>query len=728
MLDALANAIALHQAGQLESAAQLYHEILARENENADALHLLGVLHHQQGEHGRAVEEIGRSVALRPNVAAFHCNLAEAYRAQGQFDRAVGCCRIALRLKPDYPEALCNLGLALQGSKRHADAVAQYRLALEIRPEFASAHSNLGVALRELGQLDEALEHFHRAVELSPDFAAARTNLGQALVDLGRAEEALPHCREAVRLQPNVAAMHHNLGNVLRNLDQLVEARSTYLEALRLDPNLAKSHAHLGLILQQEGQLGDAVPWLKQAVELEPANSELWEHLAELHAEREEDAEALVCWQRAAALGPDRATARNGLGGAFQHEGRHAEAEAEYRAALRLQPDLAETRLRLGGLHEELGDLAEAEAAYRDALRLQPGYALPHARLATMLRGQLPKADADALEERLADPKLGTGVRARLLFALAHVLDARGEYVRAAECLRQANATSLEDASRRKRHYAPAEHEQFVDRVIAEFGREFFARLAGGGLATRRPVFVVGLPRSATTLVEQVLASHGRVFAAGELRYARQTFEAIPATTGQSGLPLDCVAHLDPPAVMRLAQGHEGRLRALAGAERIVDKMPDNYLYLGLLAAMFPEATFVHCRRDLRDVAVSCWMTDFGRIPWANDPVHIATRFHQYWRVMEHWRAVLPAPIHEVRYEDAVADMEGTARRLVAACGLEWDPACLEFYRTRRPIRTASLTQVRQPVYRQSVARWRNYEHDLADLFAALPCPEQIGF
>jgi hypothetical protein len=149
--------------------------------------------------------------------------------------------------------------------------------------------------------------------------------------------------------------------------------------------------------------------------------------------------------------------------------------------------------------------------------------------------------------------------------------------------------------------------------------------------------------------------------------------------------------------------------------------MPDNYLYLGLLAAMFPAAVFIHCRRDLRDVAVSCWMTDFRTIRWANDPGHIASRFREYRRLMDHWRAVLPVAIHEFDYEETVTDLEAVARRLLEACGLEWDPACLEFHRTRRNVRTASLAQVRQPIYKTSLARWRNYERALAELFEALP-------
>jgi hypothetical protein len=258
--------------------------------------------------------------------------------------------------------------------------------------------------------------------------------------------------------------------------------------------------------------------------------------------------------------------------------------------------------------------------------------------------------------------------------------------------------------------------------MLSVFDRDFCERLAGAGSDTRRPVFVVGLPRSGTTLIEQVLASHSRIHGAGELRLARRSFESIPDLVGRPGPPRDCVSHLDATAVRRLADEHLDRLAAIDGgvADRIVDKMPDNYMYLGLLSVLFPRAVFVHCRRDLRDVAVSCWMTDFRSLRWANHPDHIAQRFHHYRRLMKHWRAVLTVPFLDVDYEETVSDLESVARRLVAACGLEWEPACLEFHRTERPVRTASVTQVRQPVYQRSVARWKNYEPALHDLFAAL--------
>jgi hypothetical protein len=281
--------------------------------------------------------------------------------------------------------------------------------------------------------------------------------------------------------------------------------------------------------------------------------------------------------------------------------------------------------------------------------------------------------------------------------------------------------------TRSRRNYDPAQHERFVDGVLRVFNRDFFARVAEGGLPTRRPVFVFGLPRSGTTLVEQVLASHPQVHGAGELTLGRQTFLRMSAVLRRADAELNCVPHLDALAVRRLAEHHLDQLRALdeGRAERIVDKMPTNYMLVGFLAALFPQATFIHCRRDLRDIGLSCWLTGFISLPWANHIEHMALVFRQYLRLMGHWKQVLSVPVHEAVYEETVRDLEGVARRLIAACGLDWHPACLDFHRTRRVIRTSSLLQVRQPVYTKSMGRWKHYVGHLDDLFAALPREEE---
>jgi tetratricopeptide (TPR) repeat protein len=725
----LSTALELHRAGRYADAARCYHAQLARDPDDADALHLFGVMHHQCGHGSRAVELIVRAVALRPGAAAFHANLGEVYRNLGRHEEAIDCCRTALRLQADYPEAANNLGLALQALGRSEEAAGAFGAALRIRPEFALARNNLGTALRELGRTDEALEAFRSAVARDPAMAKARANLGQALVDSGEAAEALPHCQEAVRLQPDLAAAHNNLGNALRTLERWPEAHAAYAEALRLSPELgnARIHAYLGLALQHDRKLAQAFACFRRAVERAPDDAEMWQYLANAHAADEDYAAAIPCCERIVALKPDWAQGYTDLGWAFQEEGRIEEAAACYHRAMALQPDDVDALVKLGGLHEELGEMTEAEICYQRARAARPEAPAPLACLATLLRGQLPDAVRDVIRARLEDSRLEVGPRGNLLFGLAHACDARGDHAEAAACLEQANVLALDRRRRQGRLYDPAEHSRFVDRLIEGFTPELFGRLAGAGDPTRQPVFVFGMPRSGTTLVEQVLASHSRVHGAGEPRLARQTFEAIPGVVGRDAGTVPCLNALDAPSVRELGGRHLAGLQAIVDRDRpgfvpdrLVDKMPDNYLYLGLLALLFPRATLIHVRRDPRDVALSCWMTNFRSIRWANDPEHLAGRIRDHHRLMAHWQAVLPARLHEVVYEELVDEFEAEARRLVMACDLDWEPACLQFHQTVRPVRTASVTQVRQPLYRKSLARWRHYESHLADLFARL--------
>jgi tetratricopeptide (TPR) repeat protein len=732
MQDDLASAFQHHAHGRLDAAAEIYRAILAEDPDQADALHLLGVVAFQQGNHPLACELIGRAVALQPGAAPFHANLAEVYRATGQFDRAVRCCRTALALQPDSPEAANNLGLALLAQGDPAAAVPQFHAALQARPTDALLHNNLGNALRLHGDTAAALASFRRALELKADLAEAHTNLGQLLLEQYQNEPALHHCREAVRLRPDLPEAHNNLGNVLRALGRLDEARDAYQAALKLNPQLALTYNNMGQALQEGGQLREAIAWYQRALQLDPDAARTHCNLASALEEQQDFEGAVSGYRRALQLQPDYAEAHNGLGFVLHEQGNYPEALTEYRAVLRLKPAFATGHCNLGNILEELGSLGEAQAGYREALRHDPDHAAAWALLATQLRGRLPPEDEQAIRRLLARPHLAPGKRLALHFGLAHVLDARGAYAEAAEHLRRGNALARQLWQTQGRAYDPETDARHLEALMRGFSPEFFRRTRGFGLDTELPVFIVGLPRSGTTLTEQILASHSRVHGAGELIYLRDSFHALPAALRSPAPPTDCLAGLTPEAARQVAGRHLDRLRALsAGAERVVDKMPENYLYLGLIATLFPRARIIHCRRDLRDVAVSCWMTNFRHLTWASAPEHIAARFRAYRRLMEHWRAVLPVEVFEVSYEETVADLEGVARRLIAWCGLEWQDACLAFHQTARPVRTASVSQVRQPIYTRSVARWRHYEPDLAPLFRELeqdppPAREQL--
>jgi tetratricopeptide (TPR) repeat protein len=727
---ALPEALAHHQRGELAQAEQRYRAILAVQPNHADALHLLGVLALQCSHAQAAIELIEHAIARQPSVAAYYANLAEAYRAAGHGQRAIACGQMALRLQPVYPEAANNLGSLLMRHGRTAEAVDLFRLAVQHKPDFALAHNNLGNALRALGHTEHALTHFRRAVELNPQLGIAHSNLGQTLLNCGLLPDALPHCREAVRLQPQSATARNNLGNLYRRLGRSQEAKTCYVEAVRLEPRLAAAYHNLGEMLLEEGKLSEAQTALTQAVHLEPSSPRLHTSLAKLRRGQNDLPAAETHLLTALRYDSNYLEAKLALGKLRADQGRLLEAEAELQSILRTDDAQPLVHFHLGVVLLEMNRKEEALARFRTVLRLNPGAPAVLAQLGTYFRAEMTEQERQTLDRQSKHPNLGDRDRVQLMFASANVCDARGQYRRAAKILIQAN--DLEAQLRRQDGlaYNAEAHVRFVDRLLSVFTPAFFERVRGFGLDSERPIFIVGLPRSGTSLLEQVLASHSRVFGAGELRLARESFETLGRGDGGSTeqRAFDLLEKIDADAVRSLAEAHLRKLQGINdAADRITDKMPDNYQYLGFLSLLFPKARFLHCRRDLRDVAVSCWITQFQQIPWTNDHDHIVSRFGQYGRIMAHWKRVLPAPVLDVDYEDMVENLESVARRVLDFCGLQWEPACLNFHNTDRPIRTASLAQVRQPIYRRSLARWKHYQNALQPLFARLTSEEGRG-
>jgi tetratricopeptide (TPR) repeat protein len=596
-----------------------------------------------------------------------------------------------------------------------------YEAILSRDAEHADALHFLGVLRQQQGLLAQALELGTRAVALRPGEAQFHANLAETYRALGQFEPAVAHGRTALQLRRGYPEAQNNLGLALRASGRLQEAIDCYAAAIRLNPHFAQAHANLGMALRQAGRLPEAVPWLERATQLEPSEPAYWGYLADASSDLDRYSEAITCYERLIVLEPTKPLHFSNLGWLLRRAGCYDEARGMYEAALRIQPGFPEAMIGMGGLMEELGLMNDAQAWFRRVIAIHPADTVAAARLARTLQNQLSDHDLGDLKERVAHPDLSEAARAPMLFALANVLDARGDYAEAATFMRRANAAVLAENRRRSRAYQISEHERLISDLIAAFQPECFARFAGAGLQTRRPVFIFGLPRSGTSLLEQILSSHSQVHGAGEINLGRLDFESIPTIVNRSGSPLVGLADLSAEGVYELGSRHEARLVELGrGAARVVDKMTDNYLYLGLLAILFPNASFVHSRRDLRDVAVSCLITDFRAMRWTNHDRDIIHRFEQYLRLMDHWRTVLPAPIHEIDYEDTVNDLEAVSRRLVAACGLDWEPACLDFHQTKRPVKTSSLAQVRQPIYKNSIGRWRHYEQELGELYSAL--------
>ncbi len=722
----LDRAQALHFQGRLSEAETQYREVLEWQPDAIEALRGLGALAYQHGRVDEAADLFARGVAIRPEAADFHANLAEVLRILTRSDQALNHVRKALALDPTLPDAWNTFGLLAHDQARYSEAETAYLEALRLRPEYAAAQINLGATLLAVGRFDEAAVALRTVLRLQPENPAALTNLAQILLeqgDLDRLDQAEELCRRALAVAPALTEAINSLGNVCRLQCRLEDAMSWYRRALSLDPRRAAPCQNLGKLLQQCGKYDEAAGWFERAAALKNDRARYHANFGSLWAARQQFDESARCFRLALAHDPESAEAHQGLGDALLEQGQLDLAESCFHSAMELKPFLPFPWISLARLHAQRGEFELSCQEARHALARRPKLPDAYLQLARNLGGQLPVADFAAMEELARERYQPDDMRSLLLFSLAGILDAQGDHDRAAAKLETANALQSSSRAARGLVNLPDQHSRFIDRIITAFTPELIERGRGWGDPDPRPVFVVGLPRSGTTLIEQILASHPEVHGVGELPEVHRVFESLPQLVGQPFAdPCDAVSALDAVSAKAASRAYLDRLNVLAPitAARVIDKMLGNAEILGLIGLLWPGARVIVCRRDLRDVALSCWQTGFASIGWANDYEHIARHFADYRRVVDYWRQTAPVEWIDVSYEDVVRDLEGQSRRLIDFLGLAWDPACLSFHSTRRVVRTASYTQVRQPIHRRSVGRWKNYERSLQPLFQSL--------
>jgi tetratricopeptide (TPR) repeat protein len=722
---ALERAQSFHARGRLAEAEALYREVLQRQPNELQALEGLGALTFHVGRLDESRALYAQGLAIEPGLARLHGNLAEVLRVLSRPDEAVAEAQRALALDPDSAQSWNVLGHLAHDQRRYGDALTAYREAIQRSPRFVPGHINMGIVLLALHRRIEAAEALRIALRIEPDNLLALTKLGQALWELrdpDLVDEAEAHCRRALALGPRDPDVLENLGQALRLKGAVGEALECYQHGLKLVPHSVSIKLSVGELLLGCGRYDDAIRVFKEVQAVDPNDARLRAQLGSLSLTRKRYADAAAHYRAAVALDAASAEAHHGLGATLDKQGLWDEAERSYREAIRIDPTLARPWIALARLQSERGDRVESCRTARQILAVRPNEADAYWRLATILRGGLPDADIDAMRRLVSHEYVSHSLKAGLHFALGAVFDARGLYAQAAEHFASANDLQAGVLATKGQSFDADEYSRMIDGVIAAFSPDLLARGRSWGDPDPRPVFVVGLPRSGTTLVEQILASHSQVHGAGELHDAINLFRALPGLLGQpDGDPFEVVGALRPESARAVARQYLASLDRLApaSAKRVVDKMPDNFNLLGLIALLWPNARVIVCRRDPRDVALSCWQTSFEANPWTNNWEHIARRFADHERLLAHWKQTKPVEWLDVTYEELVCELEGHARAMIAFLGLNWEPACLEFYKTRRVVRTASQLQVREPVYSHSVGRWRKYESTLRPLFEA---------
>lgn len=681
---AYALAVQHHSLGRPQESETLLRQILQKQPDHAYALLLLGIIAHQAGHPEMAIALIERAIAVNGKAALFHVNLCGIYRDVGRIAEAIEHGERAVALDPAMPVAYLNLGLAYHDGKQYDKDEACQLQVLKLQPGHATALYNMGRIMHARKQPDEAIAFFRRAIAAEPGYLEALNNLGGVLVEWDRPEEALEVLGRALKLDPDCVLAHCNAANALINLERFDEAQAHLARALRLDPDHPDALQGIARVYQAKHDLAEAERAALCAIERGSVKK------AEVHAL---------------------------LGSIYTETGETAKAAANFDRALELDPESADALLGKGNLCMEMGDIEMAAQLCDKALKFSQNKLPALCALVQVKKVRVGNENMAALVALAEQAGKLPELQLRLLhFALGKCYDDIGDPALAFRHFQEGGRLK-----RKHMDYDPDAQSREFERIMAIFDQANIARLRTGGIASDLPVFVLGMPRSGTTLTEQIIASHPDVHGAGELTDMIQI--AKRATASGDTFP-ENLTGLTPELATAWAKDYlDGLKKRAPDAHRITDKMPGNFQMIGLIHAMLPNAKIIHVSRHPVDNCLSCFTKQFGRYghAYSYDLVELGRYYTDYARLMAHWRRVLPeGAFLDVRYEDLVADTEAQARRLIAYCGLEWDDACLEFHKTKRAVRTASVTQVRQPIYTTSVQRWRQYEPFLKPLLDEL--------
>ncbi len=649
---------------------------------------------------------------------------AEQHRTAGRLGEAQAICERLLEGDPRDPDTLSLLGTIQCERGDFSQATASIGRAIRVRPKNALLHRQLGDIHFLAGEMDRSIECYHHAIGLDSEDSQIRNNLGVALRQAGKLNDAIAAFEDALQLRPDLPLPHKNLGEVYCIQGKMALALTQYETALRIDPRDATTLNSIGIILSMQGKQAEAITRFEDALTLEPNFAKVENNLAGVLATVGRFDEAITHARNALRLRPQFANGHITMGNILKLQGKNEQAVEEYKQALELDPCHTVAHQSLGSVLTDLGKFDLAIIHLEETLQLDPNHFTAYQNLVALAvqdKYQLSAEQHDRIKALLGSKNLSPAHASQLHFMMGSILNKQQDYDAAMRAFQQANALQMGLLSAAGSAFDANQFGKEIDETISVFQPALFENEERGGLDSDVPVFVVGMPRSGTTLVEQIIASHPQAAGVGELPDIATLVEELSILGGGETAYPKCILHADSGHISELAQRYLERLEELApGASRIVDKLPGNFLYLGFIAIAFPNARVIHCRRNAMDVCLSCYLSDFGALQWAWRLEDIGFYHYQYQRLMNHWHQILPLQMYDVDYEQLVADHEAVSRDLISFCGLDWNDQCLKFHNSDRAVQTLSRVQVRQPIYNTSIGRWKHYEKYLDPLVDAL--------
>lgn len=616
---------------------------------------------------------------------------------------------ICNRDKKDF-ESFFMLGTINAQSGLLSEAESFLLSAVNINNKFYPAYDSLGAVLHQQGKKDDAIKMFKKSILIEPGNYASHYNLGNALKENGNYAEAMESYKKSIALKSDFFNAYNNIGTIHLRNKAYIDAAENFQKSIQINPDEPGLYTNIFKAFLQLGKLVEAEAAISKSLELDPTNSETHFELGKLHSEQGYFKKVEDDCREAIRLNPGYIEANNLLGVALLTQGKLDEAKLLYEELQIKEPNSIQAAEGLASIEIKKGNY---DQAYKYLYSLLKNKMLsPHS---AFLLGSISKHThaqdeaAEQMEELLKnEPLLSLDSKKHLHYGLGSLYDEIHEYEKAFQHYQKANELQ------------PYE---FDSQQLLEATNELISTVQADLLAnaprasnTIKPIFIVGMMRSGTSLVEQIISSHPQVYGAGELETVTDIVTSLTRNIEHKKAYPYCLKSMDESTLNNLSKLYTENIRKISnGAEFITDKLPHNFWHLALIELLFPEAKIIICNRNPLDICLSNYFQDFaGRHPHSNNIQHLGEYYIQYVRLIQHWKNTINLSILEVQYEDLVANQEDVSKKIIDFCGLEWDQNCLQFHKSNRIVLTASSDQVKQPIYKKSVNRWNNYEKYLS--------------
>jgi tetratricopeptide (TPR) repeat protein len=636
--------------------------------------------------------------------AVEHYEKGRTFQQKGQLSNAERAYKKAIKVDIGFVGAYNNLGNVLLAQERIKEATGIYRKALNLMPDHPMLLNNLGNALQLQGENEKAIKWLNQAISQESNYADAHSNLGNALRELGRVKEAVACYERAIEFNPDLADAYNNLGSVLMDLDEIYDAATKFEKAIQIDPCHSDAYIGLGNALIDQGELDKAIASYQKALEIDPRLTDAYIGIGSALIDQSEPDKATASFHKAIKIDSRNINAHVGLGLALSELGEVDKAMASFHKAIDIDSRNADAYNGLGITFQALGQWDEAIKSYQQAITLEPDCAKAYLFLALIKQYSQYDKTIEAMEQQSRDPSLSFKKQMLLNFALGKVHADLADYDKAFTYIHRGNQLG----------WSSLQHDvaSVIDNIKllqSAFSSDVFAQLDGVGLREATPVFILGLPRSGKTLSETMLAQHSSIYAAGERDFLEKALHKLTGVKSPKSM-VEQLLGLPKIEFVQIAQKYVNQVQALARREPfIIDGMPTNFIYIGFIKLLFPNAKVIHCYRQPMDACWFIYQKYFSKKAhgYSFDLNTLGDYYQAYSDLMAHWHAVLPGFIYDLEYERLVTEPSQELSHLYSFLGLEWDHVCLDRYENNQ-------------LHKNEISCWRHYEEQLKPLLRVL--------